>query len=231
MHPFLRFHLIRSSPSGSGMILTLRGKQTLALTALCLACIIFGMGRQSFRPSTTKSTSRSGIFGWSTRSYYRRPAERELNQLPVALPYGYLDDVRPFFFLHVYLDDDEDGKNPSYNHLHFDSLKNRSIFVRRIQIHDPEWLEEYRTEILDNVEKESFSSIYQPDQDLEDRQTVGDDYCVRNNWKSSQYPNCNTVHELTLNQPPPQAGLERRGEQIYDLRYLGYVYWSVCVGV
>jgi hypothetical protein len=227
MHRFRRLRLNMSSPSGSGMRVKLCGK-TLSLTALFFACITVGMGRIIFRQST-KSTFRSGVFVWSTRSY-RRPTERELDQLPVALPYGYLDDVRPFFFIRANGDDDDNGKRPSYNHLHFESLQEVSIFARRIHPDDPKGLEDYRTDVLDSVEEEGFSSTFQTDADLEDRHTVGEDYCARNNWKSSQYPNCNTVHELTLDQPPPQAGLERRGDQIYDLRYLGYVLECAILG-
>jgi hypothetical protein len=164
MHPFRRLRLIMSSPSGSGMILTLRGK-TLYGKSLYLVCFTFGIGRIIFR-KLTKSTSRSGIFGWSTRSYYRRPTEREWNQLPVALPHGYLDDVRPFFFIHSMATTKMANSPPTNIWKVPHSRKFPFLYVVFIPITRNGW-NFFVPKCRKKIEKEAFSSTHPSKEDLD----------------------------------------------------------------
>ena len=74
---------------------------------------------------------------------------------------------------------------------------------------DYQLYEESREKMLEEIDNRNYDSEwFDSDVDLEDQELE----CRRNNWKSTTFPTCNSVHEVVLNRPT-----------LPEIRKLGYV--------
>jgi hypothetical protein len=69
-------------------------------------------------------------------------------------------------------------------------------FSRQIASSDEEAQEDYREELLNERDDDEYfvETDWMPDEDIQDVPTT----CQRNNWRSKNFPTCNTVFEFAL---------------------------------
>lgn len=111
----------------------------------------------------------------------------------------------------------EDLGKPDYGGLNYVSVQSSHHFFRRIHQMHQHLFEKERERSFQSMEHEYEREEHQLNRNSDPDGL--DEECRLPKWASEKYPNCNTVHELTLERLPNSQ------EQVFDVQYLAQGYY------